>query len=454
MVARMGLHVLRRRLLVAIGLPVAGCGGASPDRGPAVLSNEVAEAPAVGCGVDRISEVVCGFAADRACGPTAASLDEPFLASAPITSPALEPGDGSLRRFRLDQAALARHADELAPFAHGAAACCYSACATLEVGAGAEVERPAYAHTLVHQCVAAPDGGTRYPAADAPACPAAVELDGRLRPFAETSEGACCYTVPSQRRELIRGRPARVAGAPHVAPVTAAPAWPAPVAPEVAALPPPLRRRLAAAWTVTGQLEHASIAAFANLALRLLAAGAPPALIEAAHRAALDEVAHARLAFGLASAYAGAPVGPADFASAAAMTAGGGVVALARETFVDGCVGEAIAAEEARRAATRAVDPAVAAALATIAEDEARHAELGWAIVAWSARHAGPGLVAMLEATLDDAGDGDGGGGGDDDGALDRHGFLGPRAVAALRAEVIAAVVRPCLAALGRAAAC
>src|SRR5262249_26143628 len=49
----------------------------------------------------------------------------------------------------------------------------------------------------------------------------------------------------------------------------------------------------------------------------------------------------------------------------------------------EGCVGETIAAIEARIEHEDESDPAVRAALATIADDEARHAELAWRTVAW-----------------------------------------------------------------------
>src|SRR5262249_34475352 len=71
-----------------------------------------------------------------------------------------------------------------------------------------------------------------------------------------------------------------------------------------------LRAALARLWTENARGEHASVPAFSRLALSLVALGAPARLVEAAHRAALEEIAHARLSFSLAGAYAGAPVGP------------------------------------------------------------------------------------------------------------------------------------------------
>jgi hypothetical protein len=59
-------------------------------------------------------------------------------------------------------------------------------------------------------------------------------------------------------------------------------------------------------------------------------------------------------------------------------------VELARNTFLEGCVGETIAALAAERAATRATDPQTKQILTTIAQDEARHAALAWRTVRWA----------------------------------------------------------------------
>src|SRR5262249_8650748 len=146
-----------------------------------------------------------------------------------------------------------------------------------------------------------------------------------------------------------------------------------------------------------------------RFALELLAAGAPASLVEAAHRAALDEVRHARLCLGLASAYAGAPLGPAPFpfdgrvegsadpADNSAPAARGG---RGGEALTEGCVGETLAAALAMEQLGRAEDPAVRAALAIIAEDEARHAELAWRAVAWAVRAGGERVRAAVAQAL------------------------------------------------------
>jgi hypothetical protein len=82
-----------------------------------------------------------------------------------------------------------------------------------------------------------------------------------------------------------------------------------------------------------------------------------------------------------------------------------------------------------------------------MAEDETRHAELAWQIVAWCVRASGPALVARLERALAAAG-------ADvpaEDAAaaeLSVHGVVAPHDLAKLRRDVIAEIVAPCLAAL------
>ena len=80
---------------------------------------------------------------------------------------------------------------------------------------------------------------------------------------------------------------------------------------------PAVRDRLAAQWRENGRTEHASVGAFAKVTLDLLALGAPPELIAAAQRDALDEIAHTETCFALARAIDGAVVGPGPFPAAA-----------------------------------------------------------------------------------------------------------------------------------------
>jgi hypothetical protein len=209
---------------------------------------------------------------------------------------------------------------------------------------------------------------------------------------------ACCY----QWHVLcVGGRALRGAAGPVTAATTARGDWVADD-PEVSALPEAEREALAVYWEREAAFEHASVAAFAQASLLLLAVGAPADLVAATHAAAIDEVEHARLTYALASAYGGARRGPGPLAIASAV-GGTGEVSLARlavDTFVDGCAGEAAAALALREAAAVARDPGVRATLTRIAEDEERHAELAFRTVAWALSAGGPQVArALSQAT-------------------------------------------------------
>ena len=140
---------------------------------------------------------------------------------------------------------------------------------------------------------------------------------------------------------------------------------------------PPKAARLAA----RAAAEHASIASYTRASLELIALGAPADLLEATHRAALDEVEHARQCYALASKLAGrelqpgsvpqAPLTPPTFASAAVAT------------LHDACISESTSAARAREWMESEADPEIAATLAHIAADEDRHAQLAHETLAW-----------------------------------------------------------------------
>jgi hypothetical protein len=156
------------------------------------------------------------------------------------------------------------------------------------------------------------------------------------------------------------------------------------------------RAELSAHWARLGQLEHASIAAFARFNLQLLSLGAPGELIEACNRALVDETAHTRLCFALASQYGGTALGPArlDIAHCFEDTS---LEAIMKLVLREGCLGETVAALEAVEAATLASDPAVKSALSRIAQDEQAHAELAFKFLAWALTHASPEVRSELQ---------------------------------------------------------
>jgi hypothetical protein len=203
---------------------------------------------------------------------------------------------------------------------------------------------------------------------------------------------ACCYTwfIPCPGGRAFRD----CDGAPRVASTTRRADWTHESLAIDLELSASERAARADHWTKEALFEHASVASFAQLTLDLLAFGAPPELVEEAQRAALDEVRHAKIAFALASAYAGQPIGPGALETSPARASS--LADLARSTFRDACVGETIAAASLRDRARSAEDPTVARALDAIAEDEERHAELAWSIVAWAIATGGSDVARAI----------------------------------------------------------
>jgi hypothetical protein len=128
-----------------------------------------------------------------------------------------------------------------------------------------------------------------------------------------------------------------------------------------------------AAW-----LEAASIPAFVYLARELELHGAPRGLARAAIAAARDEVRHARVMRDIAQRY-GATVPAVDVTLPVERT----LEQLAIENAIEGCVRETWGAVLALWQSHRAQDPELRAVYREIADDEARHAALGWAIDTW-----------------------------------------------------------------------
>src|SRR6185369_365954 len=155
------------------------------------------------------------------------------------------------------------------------------------------------------------------------------------------------------------------------------------------------RAELAAHWARLGQMEHASIAAFARFNLQLLSLGASSDLVEACNRALADETAHARMCFALARSYGGTAVGPArlDIEHCLEDTS---LTAIAKLVLREGCLGETVASLEAAAAADVASEPAVRRALTRIAHDELNHAELAFRFLRWALAQSSAGARREL----------------------------------------------------------
>ena len=251
----------------------------------------------------------------------------------------------------------------------------------------------------------------------------------------------------------VCGRPFLISEAPRMAAVERRADWlDTTLAAEVGELTPLERAQLAAHWARLGQMEHASIAAFARFNLQLLSLGAPSHLVEACNRALADETAHARSCFALASAYGGTAVGPArlDIDQCFEDTS---LAAIAKLVLREGCLGETVAALEAVAAAEVAADPAVKRALERIAHDELNHAELAFQFLRWAlsisspeVRHELAGEAARQLADFEsDAQNSERSSTND---RLAAHGLLGSDAIRAIHLAAARDVSRPLLAAL------
>ena len=139
--------------------------------------------------------------------------------------------------------------------------------------------------------------------------------------------------------------------------------------------------------------EAASVHAFVGLARQLARHGAPIALRDAAKRAAIDEVHHARLMGDLARARGATP--PAVEIEKQGRRS---LESIAIENATEGVVGETWAALIAFWQAAHATDPTVRATYAKIAEDELRHAELSIEVDAWARTKLRPAAQKRVDA--------------------------------------------------------
>jgi len=266
-------------------------------------------------------------------------------------------------------------------------------------------------------------------------------------------EGDCwvIYGVRSCGGICFEGRPFLVGGELRTAAIGQREGWrESTMVPEVGRLSAGERERLTERWLGAARLEHASVAAFARFTLELLSLGAPAELVQAACAAMADETAHARLCFGLASAYAGRALGPGalDVTGALENTTLERILVTA---WHEGCVGETLAAIEAAECAEAATDPAVRAALLTIAADEMRHAELAWRFARWALERGGPALAERIRCELAVAEPGPESAAaqqGEETPALRAHGLRSEHAIRVLRTQVFQEVIRPCAEAL------
>lgn len=206
--------------------------------------------------------------------------------------------------------------------------------------------------------------------------------------------GQCCYEVLTTTSGCYVGRAFLVEDGFLKSTVRQGGDWSYGPSPSVSKLDQKTRHALAEAWAKDGLFEHASVATFARFAIQLLSVGAPARLLHETLAAGRDEIRHAELCFALASAYAGEPLEADCFPIGDELHIDRSLSEIVTETVVEGCIGETLAAMQAAAQLELTNDPAVVAALASTIEDESRHAELAWRVVAWAVRSGGPEVRA------------------------------------------------------------
>jgi hypothetical protein len=200
-----------------------------------------------------------------------------------------------------------------------------------------------------------------------------------------SGSGLCCYGTVVEFVCVV-GRALPSENGPLVAPIdNAKRGWAEEdLVPCLDGLSAAEREIIAQRWIRDGLFEHASIASFSRLALALLAASADAELVRAAHEAALDEVRHAKLSLSLAAAYRGESVAPRALPLPEMLPIGADLTELAVSSVVEGAVGETLAAVLAAEQAAVAEEPSIRRVLSAIADDESRHAELAFRVIAFA----------------------------------------------------------------------
>ena len=102
----------------------------------------------------------------------------------------------------------------------------------------------------------------------------------------------------------------------------------------------------------------------------------------ASQEASLDEIKHAKMCYGIASAFLGAGTGPGSLDVTDSLEKMD-IEEIVQSVIVEGCIGETLSAIEAHFAAHYAQDGAVKEALEEIAVDETRHGQLAWDTIEW-----------------------------------------------------------------------
>lgn len=207
-----------------------------------------------------------------------------------------------------------------------------------------------------------------------------------------------------------------------------------------------LRRGVGAAWAFRVDVEREAMGHFTRIAEGLEREHAPGQLLAAAVVAADDERRHGELCGELASDYGEAPPPRADAQRPLAPRSMGPSEALAYDVVAQCCVAETESVATVTSLIRRAEPSAVQQVLVAIGRDEVRHAQLGWAFVAWASqrrglRFLGPYLPSMMAPAAEGLFEPHAPGA--DDAALARHGVLPRQEQRALFLATMEQVVLP-----------
>lgn len=218
-----------------------------------------------------------------------------------------------------------------------------------------------------------------------------------------SSSGLMLWGLVSCVQGAAWGRPLRIKGRQLHPELREGSDWTKGECPDASRLDEPTRQALAALWRHDAQKEHASVPAFSRISWMLAAVGAPAELMEWSHRAAMEEIDHARKCFALAAGYGGRSytVEPMpDLLLGGLDSKADPIVTLATESLSDGCQLEDFNADVAGACALVCEEPATRAVLEQIAVEERSHADFSWALLAWLLeRH--PGKVRpAIEKTI------------------------------------------------------
>lgn len=203
----------------------------------------------------------------------------------------------------------------------------------------------------------------------------------RSRPATATE---CCYAL---RHPCMGGRPLVDDDVAQLAPLRTGAGWMAELGFGE------LNEREGLAWLEDAQMEHASVASFARASLELLAVGAPAELVAECHRAALDEIEHARLCFAMAARCLGRTMEPGPLPIPAPRPCS--LIDVARSTLIEGCFAETVAALVAMRTPATGLAREV---LDRIARDETAHAALAFRILRWCVSAGGDDVARAIAA--------------------------------------------------------